>query len=138
MLERLAALSLRQRAVVLAAVSAASAAGAAATAVWKAPHPSLVAVVVCVGAATLVAAADYAFRARRRIASLPSDRASLARDSMRAYERSRAWSPAVGGVAVIWAATDARTTASSLVDIGVLAYCAVGFGLLSFGFWRRG
>lgn len=134
----LATLSLRQRATLLAVVSVGLVVGVVFTAMWATANLTSIAVATCVAGGSAVAAADYVFRARRRIAELPTDRSALARGSMRAYERSRGWIWWGVGASMIWNASEPGATTSAIIDLLVLSFCAVGFGLGALGFWRAG
>lgn len=134
----LATLTLRQRAVVLAVVSVGLVIAVVFTAMWATAHLAGMAVATCVAIGSAVAAADYVFRAQRRIAELPTDRRALARGSMRAYERSRGWIWWGVGASLIWNASEPGARTSAIIDLLLLSFCAVGFGLGAFGFWRAG
>ena len=131
-------LSLRQRAVALAVAFVVCAVGDTLVALRAVKRLSMTGVTLCVVVASAVAVADYAFRARKRIADLPSDPAHLAQGSRAAYMRSRNLTWFVAGLAVLWSAVHLPAQVDSALDLCLLSFCAVGFVLAAFGFWRAG
>ena len=131
-------LSLRQRAGALAITFVVCAVDDTFVASNAVRRLSMGGVALCVGVASAIAVADYAFRARKRIANLPSDPAQLAQGSRETYAGSRNLIWFVAGLTVFWQAVHLPARVDSALNLSMLSFCAVGFALASFGFWRAG
>ena len=135
---RIATLSLRQRAVVIAVASAACSVGDALVALRGVSRVATTGVALCIVTASALAVADFALRARKKIALLPNDRDRLARRSREAYMRSRSLTWFFAGVVALLNAAHLPPKAEVVLDLCALSFCAVGFALAAFGFWRAG
>jgi Na+/proline symporter len=135
---RLATLTLRQRAVAVALASAACCVGDALVAPRGLRLLGARGVAACLAAAAAVAVADYLLRARRRLATVTNDPNRLAERSEAAYLRSGRWTWLVAGLGLIWYAVRLPARVDTALDLCFLTFCAVGFAFLAVAFWRAG
>lgn len=129
-------LTLRQRAMALAIAFVLCAVGDTLVAWRGVRRLPMTGVALCIGVASAIAIADYAFRARKRISDLPSDPAQLAQGSRAAYTGSRNLIWFVAGLTVFWQAIHLPARVDTALNLSMLSFCAVGFALASLGFWR--